>query len=123
MIDLSTFSLGKQRVTVERYTGSYTGGVFTRTLESTFDMWASVQPYSTVEQDEIIDPATGNWVEEIRQMFCTDKLYLNNRKNPENQVGDIVIVDGEKWEPLKIEVWQHLENRHYLVLLKRHDGE
>ena len=123
MINLRNFSLGMEKVTVERYTGTYTNGVFTRELDSSFDIWASVQPYSTVEQDLMVDPSTGQWVGEIRQMFCEEKLYMNDKDNPNNLVRDKVIAGGVEWEPFKIEPWQHLSNKHYLVLLKKWDGD
>jgi hypothetical protein len=122
MINLRTFSLGSTQVTIERYTGSFSGGVFTRVLSTTITTWASVQPYSTVEADQTFDESVGENVEEIRWMFTTEKVYIDNVNNTSHPVGDLITVDGEKWKPIKVEVWQHLQNKHYAVLLQRFDG-
>ena len=121
MIDLRKFTLGTTQVTIERYVGSYNNGVFSRTLDSTIDTWASVQPYSTVEADQIFEPDAGEYPEEIRQMYTTERVYVNDEKST-NPVADIIIVEGEKWKPIKIEVWQHLNNKHYVALLQKFDG-
>ena len=60
MIDLKNFTLGSTKVSIQRYTGGYTNGIYVRTLASTITTWASVQPYSTVEADEIFDVSAGN---------------------------------------------------------------
>ena len=122
MINLRTFTLGTTEVTIERYTGSYTGGVFTRVLDTSFTTWASVQPYSTVEADEIFIPEQGEHLEQIRWMYTTEKVYINDEKETTNPVSDLIIVEGEKFKPIKVETWQHLSLQHYAVLLQKFDG-
>jgi len=122
MIDLKNFTLGSTQVTIERYAGSYTDGIFSRTLSDTILTWASVQPYSTVEPDQIFDPAMGEYADEIRWMFTTEKVYINDPDETVNPVVDQILVEGAKWKPIKVEVWQHLNNKHYQVLLKKFDG-
>jgi hypothetical protein len=121
MINLKTFTLGSTEVTIERYTGSNTNGIYTRTLDTTITTWASVQPYSTVEEDIIFNPATGEYVDEIRQMYTTEKVYVNDRDSS-NPFTDLIVVEGEKWKPTKVEAWQHLNQKHYVVLLQKFDG-
>ena len=121
MINLKTFTLGSTKVTIERYTGSYTDGIYSRTLATTIDTWASVQPYSTVEEDVLFNPDIGEYVDEIRQMYTTEKVYVND-KDSSNPTTDLIIVEGEKWKPTKVEVWQHLNLRHYVILLQRFEG-
>ncbi len=122
MIDLSRFTLGTTKVTINRYTGAFVDGVFERTLSESIDTWASVQPYSTVEDDQIFDPRIGEYVEEIRWMYTTEKVYIEDEKNTTNPVADSITVEGEAWKPVKVEVWQHLSNKHYAVLLQKFDG-
>ena len=121
MIDLKKFTLGSTQVSIQRYTGSFTAGVFSRTLSTTITTWASVQPYSTVEADEIFEPAVGEYIEEIRWMYTTEKVYVNDRDSS-NPVTDLIVIEGETWKPTKVEVWQHLNNKHYAVLLQKFDG-
>jgi hypothetical protein len=121
-IDLKNFSLFNQSIQIDRYTGSYTDGIYARTISESITTFASVQPYSTVEQDQIIDPTSGEWVDEIKLMYTTERIYVNNNQVPANQTADIVIVDGEQWQPLKVEPWGFLNNPHYRVLLGRFDG-
>jgi len=116
------FSLGSEQVTIERYTGSFTGGVYTRTLTENISTWASVQPYSTIESDQIFDSDMGAWREEIRQMYTTERVYIDDEKNTAHPLGDLIVVQDVKWKPVKVEVWQHLNLRHYTVLLQRFDG-
>ena len=119
-IDLKKFSLGTQ-VTIRRYTGVFTNGVFVRTLASSINTWASVQPYSTIEADQIMDPTTGEYVDQIRLMYTTELMYINDREETHN-VSDLVVIDGDIWKPMKIENWNHLSNPHYRVLLRRFEG-
>lgn len=120
-IDLKAFSLGSTQVSIQRYTGSYTDGVFTRTLSETITTWASVQPYSTIEADQVFDPTTGEYVGQVRLMYTTELIYLNDRDKAAN-VSDLVVVNSETWRPMKVESWQHLSNKHYRVLLRKFDG-
>jgi len=122
MIDLKRFSLGTTQVTINRYIGSYTNGIFIRTLDTTIETWASVQPYSTVEDDQIFEPVAGEYVEEIRWMYTTEKVYVNDNKKASNPVTDLIVIEGETWKPTKVEFWQHLTNKHYAVLLQKFDG-
>lgn len=46
--------LGAAFYTVSRYTGSYVNGEFVPTLDSTFDVWASIQPLE-LDQIELFD--------------------------------------------------------------------
>lgn len=122
MINLKNFTLGTTEVTIERYTGSYVNGIFSRTLSETLTTWASVQPYSTVESDLIFIADSGEYVEQIRWMYTTEKVYVNDEKNTTNPVSDLIIVEGENFKPVKVETWQHLSIKHYSVLLQKFDG-
>ena len=121
-IDLKNFSLFNTSIRIDRYTGSYTDGIYQRTLQESIITFASVQPYSTVEQDQVIDPVSGEWVDEIKLMYTTERIYLNNNQVQVNQTSDIITVDGEQWQPVKVEPWGFLANSHYRVLLNRFDG-
>jgi hypothetical protein len=120
-IDLQTFSLGKTLVSVERYTGSYTDGIFSKSLASAFQTWASVQPYNTIEQDLIFEPNAGERVEEILIMYTNVKIYQSDNSST-NPTSDIVLVLGKSFKPVKVENWIFLNTEHYRVLLKRFDG-
>jgi len=122
MIDLKNFSLGKVKVTIDRYTGTYVNGVFTRSTSTTITTWASVQPYQTIEDEVLFDPNAGEYTDEIRLMYTTEKVYMNDRDTAGNPVTDIVNVEGDKWKPVKVEPWIHLNMEHYLVLLQKWDG-
>lgn len=121
MIDFARFSLGNTQVTIQRFTSVSDGGVVTRTLDLSFDLYVSVQPYSTIEQDQIQDPTTGEWVSEIRIMYSPVVVYMND-KDSANPTFDLVLVTGQLWKPIKVEPWQHLDLKHYRVLLRRYDG-
>lgn len=121
-IDLKTFSLFNQSIQIDRYSGSYTNGIYSRVLTESITTFASVQPYSTVEQDQIMDPVSGEWVDEIKLMYTTERIYVNNNQVPANETTDIIIVDGDEWQPVKVEPWGFLNNPHFRVLLSRFDG-
>jgi hypothetical protein len=120
-LNLKKFSLGKVQVTIKRYTGSYINGIYTRALDSTFTEWVSVQPYSTIEQDQLLDPDAGDRIDEIRLMYSPISIRMNDDKNPATP-GDLITIMGEDWEPVKVEPWLHLDIEHYRVLLRRYDG-
>ena len=121
-INLQKFALGKVQVTLNQYSGSYAGGVYSRTLTSSTQIWVSVQPYSTIEQDQLLDPDMGDRLDEIRLMYSTDLIRMNNDKVNPPTPGDLIVIEGEEWEPVKVEPWQHLNQEHYRVLLRRFDG-
>ena len=120
-IDLQKFSLGKVLVTVERYTGSYDEGIFTNSLASAFQTWASVQPYNTIEQDLIFEPNAGERVEEILIMYTSVQIFESDNTST-NPTSDIVLILGKSFKPVKVENWGFLNNEHYRVLLRRFDG-
>lgn len=120
-IDLEKFSLGKVLVTVERYTSGYTGGIFAKTLDSSFTAWASVQPYNTIEQDLVFEPSGGERVEEILIMYIKEEIFLSDNSST-NPTSDIVLVSGRSYKPVKVENWDFLNNEHYRVLMRRFDG-
>lgn len=120
-IDLEKFSLGKTLVTVQRYTSGYTDGIFSKTLYSSFDTWASVQPYNTIEKDLVFEPSGGERVEEILIMYTTVEIFQSDNSSP-NPTSDIVLVLGKEFKPVKVENWGFLHNQHYRVLLRRFDG-
>jgi hypothetical protein len=122
MIDLKNFTLGSTKVSIQRYTGTYTDGIYVRTLASTITTWASVQPYSTVEADEIFEASAGESIEQIRWMYTTEKVYLNDNTVPANATTDLIVVEGVTYKPTKVEEWQHLSIPHYAVLLRKFDG-
>jgi len=122
MIDLKNFTLGSTKVSIQRYTGGYTNGIYVRTLASTITTWASVQPYSTVEADEIFDVSAGEYIEQIRWMYTSEKIYVNDKTVTANATTDLIVVEGVTYKPTKIEEWKHLSLSHYAVLLQKFDG-
>lgn len=120
-ISFGRFSLGNTKVTIQRFTQANVGGVNTFTLDTSTELFTSVQPYSTIEQDQIQDPDTGEWVKEIRLMYSPVIVYMND-KDSANPARDLILVKGELWKPLKVEPWEHLGLSHFRVLLGRFDG-
>lgn len=122
MINLATFSLGKTAITIERYTGSFTDGIYSYTLDSSIETFASVQPYSTIEPEQVQDPATGEWVKEILLMYTQTEVFQNDSSEA-NAPRDLIVANGKKYKPIRVEPWQHLGLQHYRVLLARYDGD
>lgn len=121
MISYARFSLGNVKVTIQRYTSATVLGVTTQTLVSSTLLFTSVQPYSTIEQDQVQDPDTGEWVKEIRLMYSPVEVFMND-KDKANPTRDLILVKGELWKPLKVEPWEHLGLQHFRILLGRFDG-
>jgi len=121
MINFAKFSLGSTQVTVERYTGSYTDGIYSYSLDSTFQMYASVQPYSTIEQEQIMD-VTGSRIERMLLMYSPQIVYQNSDDST-NPTRDLITVEGVKYKPVRVESWQHLSLQHYRVILRLYDGD
>ena len=121
-INLRTFRLAQTPVTIERYTGAFDNGIYIYTLDSTFDIQASVQPYKTIEDDQIFEPDAAQWIHDIRIMFSREQIFENNETST-NPTRDIVIVLGEKFKPVKSEVWLHLTEPHYRTILRKWDGD
>jgi hypothetical protein len=122
-IDLRNFSLFNQTILIERYDGAYdAGGIYIRTLAESITAVASVQPYTTIEGDQVTDPVSGEWVDVIKIMYTTERIFVNDNTVATNTTSDIITVDGEKWQPMKIEPWGFLTNPHFRVLLARFDG-
>jgi len=124
-IDFRRFSLGKTKIEIQRFIGEYPDGssVFVRTLNQTIDAWASVQPYDTVEPEQIFEPMTGQWVNEVYWMFIDQVVYQNNNQDITNPVADLILVDSVLYRPIRVQKWLHLSNEHYKVLLQRYDGD
>jgi hypothetical protein len=122
MINLETFSLGKQLITVNRFIGSYTNGVYTRTLDTSFTTWASAQPWTTIQPDEVLNAAKGAYPIRVLLVYTTVELFLDDRNNPSTKPADEVVVLGKKWEPIKVDNWNHLNMNHYRVILAEFDG-
>lgn len=125
-INLARFSLANQLVTVERYRGVYVDGIFQRKLQDTFTMTASVQPYRTIEADQIFEVPAGEWIENLRIMYSPLQVFPNDNlpKNPApHPVADIVYVLDKKYRPVKSEVWQHLGLKHYRTIMRVWDGD
>ena len=122
MIDFANFSLGRVQITVDRYTGSYSEGIFSYSLSSTFQMYASVQPYSTIEQEQIMD-VTGSRIERMLLMYSPQIVYQNNSDDLTNTTRDLITVDGVKYKPVRVESWQHLSLEHFRVILRLYDGD
>jgi hypothetical protein len=121
MISFSNFSLGKVKVTIQRYTSANVAGVITRTLASSTQLFTSVQPYSTIEQDQVVDPITGEWVKEILLMYSPVVVYMDDETSS-NPAADLILIKGILWKPLKVEDWDHLGLSHFRVLLGKSDG-
>lgn len=126
MINLARFALARELVTVERFRGVYVDGIFTRVLQDTFTMSASVQPYRTVEEDIVFEVPAGEWIDNIRIMYSNLPVYPNDnnqRNRSEHPVADIVYVKGRKYRPVKSEEWLHLSLPHYRTILRIWDGD
>lgn len=122
MINLATFSLGKTQISIERYTGTFTEGIYSYTLASTITTYASVQPYSTIEPEQIVDPASGQWVKEVLLMYTQTEVFQNDNSEA-NAARDLIVANGKKYKPIRVEPWQHLGLQHYRVLLALYDGD
>lgn len=121
MINFARFSLGGTQVTIERYTGSYTDGIYGYTLSTTISMYASVQPYSTIEQEQIYDQL-GQRIERFLLMYSNQIVY-ENKDDVANPTRDLVVVEGRKYKPHRVEAWKHLGLQHYRVILQLYDGD
>jgi hypothetical protein len=122
MIDFSRWSLNRKKVTIQRYHGAYADGVFNRTLISSTEVWASAQPYKTIEGDLISDPTRGENVEKPLILFTNNVIYMNDTANPEYTISDLVIVDGRKWKPISVDNWTFQGLPHYRSVLQLFDG-
>jgi hypothetical protein len=122
MINLANFSLARTPVTVQRYRGGFSKGVFSYTLERSFQIQASVQPYKTIEDQQIFEPDAGEWNQDIRIMFSREKIYINDN-NSADSPRDILIILGEKFKAVRSEVWLHLSEPHYRTILRNWDGD
>lgn len=122
MIDLKRFSLAKSKVTIERYSGSYVGGIYQRAVSETIQTWASVQPYNTVDPSNQFQPTNGSWPEEKYIMYIDQVVYADDPDNP-NQTADKITADGVAYEPIRVQKWLHLNNEHYKVILQKWDGD
>ena len=124
MVRFSRYLNKGNKVTIERYTGSYTDGVFTRTLDSTFDINASFQPYSTTEDSDKFMPTRGTNVEQKAYLYCKEELYTTDATNS-HPVEDMIIVNGVKWKAVRVEPWTYPTFRsvsHYRYVLELFDG-
>ncbi len=120
-IDFAKFSLGKQEVTIRRYTGIFAEGVFTRTLASTIVTQASVQPWESINPDLVQDEEKGNFPLRILLMYSSIEVFMDDRNNG-NETADEVVVLGKTWEPVKVDNWGHLGQQHFRTILKEFDG-
>lgn len=121
-IDFRKFSLNKTEIRIDRYAGSYVGGIYQRTGPTSTTAWASVQPYDTVDPAQIFEPQVGQWVDEVYWMYINQVIYQNDNENS-NPTADLIIVDGVTYRPVRVQKWLHLSNEHYKVLLQRYDGD
>ena len=122
MINFQTFSLGRVEVTIERFVGSYTDGLFERTLDETINTFASGQPYLTIEGDLISDPMRGEDVEKPLVLYLNERIYMNDSTDPDHPVSDILTIDNRQWKPIQVQRWDFLNLQHYRVVLRLFDG-
>ncbi len=121
-IDYRRFSLGKTQISIERYTSTLVDGVWQRVLDSTLTDWASVQPYNTVDPADRFEPQAGIWIEERYVMYIGQVVYPYDSESS-NPTSDIIIADGVKYQPIRVQKWLHLNHEHYKVVLKLYDGD
>ena len=124
MVRFSRFLNKGNRVTVERYTGSYVNGVFTRVLSSTFEINASFQPYSTTEESDKFMPTRGTNVEQKAYLYCEEELYTTDATSS-NPVEDMIVVNGTKWKAVRVEPWMYPNFKsvsHHRYVLELFDG-
>lgn len=116
------FSLYNQKITIERYVGALVEGVYTRTLDSTFEVWASPQPYRTIAPQLLDDATRGEYLKKTLVIFLSVLVYVNEEASP-NNYNDFIIVNGRKYEPLSVEEWGFLNQQHYRVIARVYDGD
>jgi hypothetical protein len=121
-IDFKRFNLGKTKVTIERFVGSYTDGVFSETLSETIEVFASSQPYITIAGDLIPDPTRGEDVEKPLVLYLADRIFMNDSTDPDHTVSDILTIDNRKWKPVQVQRWDFLRLPHYRCVLRLFDG-
>lgn len=124
MVRFSRFLNKGNKVTIERYTGSYVNGVFARVLSSTFEINASFQPYSTTEESDKFMPSRGTNVEQKAYLYCKEELYTTDATSS-NPVEDMIVVNGVKWKAVRVEPWEYPVFKsvsHYRYVLELFDG-
>lgn len=122
MINFERFSLGKVSVTIDRFIGSYTDGIFTETLSESLTVFGSSQPYITIEGDLIPNMARGEDVEKPLLIYLKERIYMNDSTDPDHQVSDILTIDNRKWKPIQVQRWDFLSLPHYRCVLRLFDG-
>ncbi len=122
MINFERFSLGKTQITIERFIGSYTDGLFSETLSETINTFASSQPYITIEGDLISDPSRGENIQKPLVLYLKERIYMNDATDPDHQVSDLLIIDNRKWKPIQVQRWDFLSLPHFRVVLRLFDG-
>lgn len=122
MVDFSRFSLGQVQIQIERYTGSYTDGIYSRTLETTINTWGSAQPFVSVETDLISLPERGEDVEKYLILYLQDEIFMNDAGDPDRTASDLLVIDGRKWKPIQVQNWGFGTLSHYRAVIKLYDG-
>lgn len=118
------FSLFNQEITIHRYVGALVDGVYTRALDSTFQVWASAQPYRTIAPQLLDDATRGEYLKSTLVIFLPidTTVYLNEQGNP-NNYNDLIEVQNKLYEPLSIENWGFLNQQHYRCIARVYDGD
>jgi len=122
MIDFRNYSLGRVEIQIDRYIGSYTDGLFSRTLDETINTFGSGQPYLTIEGDLISDPMRGEDVEKPLLLYLNEQIFMNDATDPDHTVSDILTIDNRQWKPIQVQRWDFLTLPHYRVVLRLFDG-
>ena len=122
MINFETYSLGKVQVQIDRYVGSYTDGLFSRTLDETINTWGSGQPYITIEGDLVSDMSRGENVEKPLLLYLKEQIFMNDATDPDHTVSDLLTINNRQWKPIQVQRWDFLNLPHYRVVLQLFDG-
>ena len=116
-------ALNSEKTVVHRFTGEYVDGIYQRTLSGVLEVWASIQPYKTIDPQDKFKPNAGSYVETRMYLYCDTLLYTddNTQSNP---VADQIIADGRTYKVASVE--NHNLGRsvtsHYRYGLELFDG-
>jgi hypothetical protein len=122
------FSRSNSKIIIERYEGAYKDGVFQRELKETIAVWASIQPYRTIEAEQIFNVEGGQRVSSFSIMYSPILVYQDQELEDEGEttIADVIIEQTSlgvvKYKPVRVEEWGHLSLKHYRAILRVFDG-
>ena len=118
MVEFFKWSRRGQQTKVVRFgPPKFEGGVYVDNPKEEFYIWASVQPMRTADKDLVQELMPLNRKMEMLRVYADVPLEMDDQIN--NIRGDRVIIEGENFKVLTLQVWQHLSLRHYKHLVAR----